>query len=154
MWTSRRKSWQGGARKSSESFRNPTLNIPHLRRVLARISTSSQVIDARVLLNDISPRGLRLFCSLPLNPGDEVKVTLHHPRPVTMRAVITERRAPMRQGHIVSDRSYVHRLTAEFVFSSDDERAALAEFVSELAQCHGIRPTAAIGEVEFPGSFV
>ncbi len=154
MWTSRKTKWQNRSGSSSEPFRNPTLNIPHLRRVLARISTPSQVFDARVLLNDVSFRGLRLFSSISLNPGDEVNVTLHHPRPITVRAVITERLAPMRQGHIVSERSYAHRLTAEFDFSSDDERAAMAEFVSELAQCHGIRSTAAIGEVEFPSPFV
>jgi len=121
---------------------------------MARISTGSQIFDARVLLNDVSPGGMRLFSCIALNPGHAVEVTLDHPRPITVRAVITERLAPMRQGHIVSPRAYVHRLTAEFNFSSDDERAAMTEFVVELAQSHGIRPSAAIGEVEFPSPFV
>jgi hypothetical protein len=154
MWTSRKRSWQTGNRKSSTPYRDEVLSFPHLRRVLARLSTGRQIFDARLLLNDLSARGARLFSSIPLNPGTEVAVTLSYPRPISVRAIVTERRAPLREGHIVSDRSYAHRLTVEFDFASEDERAAMTEFVSELAQSHGIRPTAAIGEVEFPEAFV
>jgi hypothetical protein len=154
MWTSRKKNWQTENRKSSTPYRDETLNFPHLRRVLARLSAERQIFDARLLLNDLSARGARVFSSIPLNPGTEVSITLNDPRPISVRAIVTERRAPLREGHIVSDRSYAHRLTLQFDFSSEDERTAMAEFVAELAQAHGIRPTAAIGDVEFPGAFV
>ena len=60
----------------------------------------------------------------------------------------------MRQGHIVSANTFSHRLALEFLFSSEDECCAMAEFVAELGVVHGVRATAPIGGVEFRAPFV
>ena len=131
------------------------LSLPHLRRVAARVRFESQIFDARVLLNDISPEGIRVFSSLPLVPGDRLEVTLFEPRLLSVQGLVVERFAPMRQGHILTNgRTYPYRMSVEFQFSSEDERLALAEFVNELFSQHGIRSIGPIGGLEFRDSFV
>ena len=152
MWTSRKGRFQqAGSRPKAPESR---LNFPHMRRVMARIQSGSQIFDAQVLLNDVSERGLRLFSSVPLNPGSMASITLFEPRSLAVKARVIERAAPMRQGHIVSQRTFPHRLSLRFVFSSDDERRAVAEFVRELQEQHGIRATAPITVLEFQDAFV
>ncbi len=153
MWTSRRKRyWTQAGLSSATSEQRP--NLPHLKRVLARMQCDRRIFDGRVLLNDVSEHGLRIFSSMPLDPGSRVSLTLFEPRTLALNAVVEARHAPMRQGHIVSARSYSHRLVLRFLFSSEDERRAVAEFVAELREVYGIRSTAPVGAVEFPSPFV
>ena len=154
MWNSEKKSREQAGDIHRSVLRTGNLSFPHLRRVVARIEAGCRVFDAGVLLNDFSVHGCRLFSSVPLDPGAIVTVNLEQPRRVSVRARIVERRAPMRQGHIVSAHSFAHRLALEFLFSSEDECCAMAEFVAELGVVHGVRSTAPIGGVEFRGPFV
>ncbi|NDD91924.1 hypothetical protein EBZ37_07555 [bacterium] len=155
MWTSRNKlKYQSESASLFGSPQSENLSVPHLKRVSARIQYGCQIFDARILLNDISPEGLRLFSSLPVVPGDRVDITLLEPRTLAVKGLVVERFAPMRQGHILSSRSYPHRLSVRFEFSSEDERLAVAEFVNELFSQHGIRATGPVGGMEFRDTFV
>ncbi len=153
MWKARRRYLQR-LLDSPAVIPKAHMNFPHLRRVSARLQAGSQIFDAMVLLNDISERGIRLFSSLPQVPGTPVLISLFHPRTLAVKAVVQERLAPMRTGHIISQRSYSHRMVLRFDFASDDERRAVAEFVLELRAVHGIRSTAPIGTMDAEEAFL
>ncbi|MEN9723771.1 MAG: hypothetical protein RJB38_1757 [Pseudomonadota bacterium] len=151
MWLKVKKLPNG---KPTTVQRQPLLKFPHLRRVVASIEIEGQSFDARVLLNDIAPGGLRLFSSKPVAPGESVFLTLYEPRILEVKARVIERSAPMRQGHILSAAHFPHRMAVRFEFSSDDEERAVAEFVEDLWVLHGIRATAPITGLEFTEAFV
>ena len=123
-------------RRERERARRPL----HIKRVSAELkvltlpSAAPMVTDARVLLNDFSPKGLGLFCGRPLGVGQEVAITLESPRRIYVRGRIVWCQEYDCESHVLSQRSYSYRIGVQFTFETVEEQKAIKAFCDELSK--------------------
>jgi hypothetical protein len=117
--------------------RNP---LPmHIQRVMAEvrlIGTEEQEAiswDIRLLLNDITHKGVGLFSSVALMPGQEVLVRLQEPRPFFLRGRVVYCREYDTISGIVSAQSFTYRVGIKFQFESLEEERMVKSFCDFLA---------------------
>lgn len=118
-------------RKKREKSRT---NI-HFRRVTAQIKITgglSVVHDVRVVLNDLSAKGLGLFSPVQLFAGQEIAITLEKPRRFYVKARVIYSQPLEGTGKVISDVSYIHRIGLEFILDSPEEAQAVTEFYEEM----------------------
>jgi hypothetical protein len=107
----------------------------HFRRVTAQIKITggnSCVHDVRVILNDLSPKGLGLFSPVNLHVGQEVAITLEKPRRFYVKARVVYSHPLEGAGKVITDCAFGHRVGLEFVLDSPEEAQAVTEFCEEM----------------------
>jgi hypothetical protein len=107
----------------------------HFRRVSAQIKVlggMSLIHDARVILNDLSPKGLGIFAPVALHSGQEVAITLEKPRRFYVKARVVYSLAIDGAGKVITDCTYCHRVGLEFILDSPEEAQAVLEFYEEM----------------------
>jgi hypothetical protein len=110
----------------------------HLKRVTAEIkvlsSPASQptITQARVLLNDLNPKGMGLFSATPLMVGQEVAITLEQPQRIYMRGRIIWCQEYDVDSHIMSSHSFSYRMGIQFIFESAEDEKAVKDFCEQL----------------------
>ncbi len=124
-------------------------NTLHLKRVPAELRVSSAKLGApaivsmaRIFLNDITAKGVGMFCSDPLVAGTIVAVTIEEPKRFFVRGRITWCQ-PLESGSAIisSDNSrYAYRAGIEFIFDNPGEEEEVKKFVAELAAQHVYGP--------------
>jgi hypothetical protein len=102
-------------------------------RILAKPTAAAPVTEARLILNDISPNGLSLFCASPLAVGTEVAITLEEPVRVYVRGRIVSCLEYDPGHHIVSAQSFSYRVGILLHFETPTEKAGFKEFVEMIA---------------------
>jgi hypothetical protein len=120
-------------RRERERNRRPL----HLKRVQAQIKILSQsvepeITEARVILNDFSPKGLGLFSSKPVLVGQEVAITLDKPRRIYVRGRVVWCQEYDAGSHVLSATSFSYRMGVQFVFETQEELQSIQEFCDEL----------------------
>lgn len=109
----------------------------HIKRVNAEIKLLSlqaepQVTIARVILNDLTPKGMGLFCASPLLVGQEVAITLEEPKRIYLRGRIVWCQEYDADSHVLSQQSYSYRMGIQFIFESPEEQVAIRRFCEQL----------------------
>lgn len=115
----------------------------HIRRVVAELRVLGSglgkptvVTQARVMLNDISPKGVGLFCSTPLQPGQEVAITLDEPRRIYLRGRIIWCQNQESESHIISEKTFAFRMGIQFTPQSATEEEDIVKYCQELAEAY------------------
>lgn len=109
----------------------------HLKRVFGQLRLSqdlgsNETLQCRVVLNDVTPQGARLFVPRPLEVEQWVALTLEQPKKfyITGRVVACAQNSST--GKIITNEKFDHRVTIEFIFNSDEERQAVKAFCDEM----------------------
>lgn len=109
-----------------------------LRRTHAQVKIlmppASVVTDARLLLNEISPNGLSLFCAAPVNVGVEVAITMEDPTRVYVRGRVVSCLEYESSQHVMSTQTYHYRVGVMFLFDTPAERSEFKRYVDSLSQ--------------------
>jgi hypothetical protein len=111
----------------------------HIRRTHAQLkivsppTPNNQILDVRVVLNDISPKQMCLFSSTPLAPGQIAAVTIDEPRRIYVRARILGCQELDCESKVISTQAFGYRLTLAFIFESEEEERQFKSFYEELA---------------------
>ncbi|MGZ3688430.1 MAG: PilZ domain-containing protein [Bdellovibrionota bacterium] len=125
-------------RRQRERYRRPL----HLRRVDGQLKTVTQsdaspvATDARVLLNDLSPKGVGLFSPTKLGVAQEILLVLNEPRKMEIRGKVAWCQHHNPNSHILSANSFSWRLGIEFHFKDEAEQKAMEEFCEELFKAY------------------
>lgn len=107
----------------------------HFRRVSAQVKILgglSLVHDARVVLNDISPKGMGIFSPVHLYAGQEIAITLEKPRRFYVKARVVYSQPLEGVGKVITENHFHHRIGLEFVLDSPEEAQAVTEFYEEM----------------------
>lgn len=110
----------------------------HFKRARAEVKLSglgadpTKIIEARVLLNDITPKGIGLFTTSPMLPSQEISITVDQPKRLYVRGRIVWCMEHNANTHILSETKYAYRVGIQFIFDTEEERQALAKYVQEL----------------------
>lgn len=115
----------------------------HLKRVVAEIRIpagnlggQAQNLAARVVLNDLSVKGVSVFSPVMLNAEQEVQITLDHPRKFFVRGRVAWSQEVVTETHVISQNPFRYRIGVEFSFTSPEEEEEVRKFVQELVQEH------------------
>lgn len=103
-------------------------------RIQSQNGGEPYIVETRLILNDMTARGVGLFVPDPILVGQEVSITLEYPRPIFLKGRVYACVEVMASGRVVSEVKCAYRLGIEFVFDSEEEEAAIREFAEDLYQ--------------------
>jgi hypothetical protein len=126
------------AREEAKERRRPRL---HFQRTVGELRLapdwpggSEELLPARVVLNDLYPRGVFVFTPSALMPGRECAITIPEPRRFYIRGVVTSCKEIATGGRVLpSDAAFKYRVAIEFDFGSVYEEESVREYCTELA---------------------
>jgi hypothetical protein len=121
-------------RREKERAKKPM----HLRRVVGQLKAANneEAANARVLLNDLTPKGMGLFCSKPMMVGEEVSLTLEQPKQFYVKGRVVWCQEYSVDSHVLSKVSYSYRVGIEFIFDTDEDRKTVEDYCAELMKKH------------------
>jgi Tfp pilus assembly protein PilZ len=107
--------------------------------------TPALLAETRIVLNDLSPFGVGLFSEKPFNVGQEVALTLEHPRRIFVKGKIAWCEDQTPHSHVMSAKPFGYRLGIQFTFQTEQEQETLKQFCEELSRevLHASMPSAA-----------
>jgi hypothetical protein len=141
MWqapNSRVRAIAQAKKREKERNRRPL----HLKRVVGEIKVTGglgqtpTVTQARVVLNDFSPKGVGVFSNAALEQGQEISLTLNDPKRFYARAKVVYCQEYGSESHIVSEQSYQFRVGLQFLFENDEEKKEVEKYCEELMKAH------------------
>lgn len=115
----------------------------HVNRVNARLDlnqseafpdANSPSQDVRVVLNDLTPKGVGIFCTAALTIGQEISLVIPSPLEITIQGKIIWCQEYSMNSHVLSAQSFSFRAGIEFVLKTEDEKLALENLCSEVSQ--------------------
>jgi hypothetical protein len=126
-------------KREREKKRRPV----HLKRVSAEIrplatklGQAAAVTAARVLLNDITVKGLGIFSEHAMTPGQSISITLEEPRRFYVKGRVVWCQEFEGESRVLSAQRYSYRVGIQFVFQSAEEQAEVEKFLTELSEQH------------------
>ncbi len=136
MWQSSNNSKPSrGGKKASL---NPGIDPFHLKRVqcdlkVGGLGAPQELIEARALLNDLSPVGIGIYTAQGIRPGDEATLTIAQPKPFFVKGLVVWCHELEPSKRIISVNSFPYRIGVRFLFQNDEERETVRKFCLELA---------------------
>jgi hypothetical protein len=110
----------------------------HIQRVNAEI-TYQAAPDApqvqqpiRILLNDLTPKGLGLFGVTLLPVNQEITIQLIQPRVMKLRARIAWSQRYDNDTHVLSNQSFSFRSGVSFLFANAEDEKAVLELYQQI----------------------
>lgn len=122
--------------------RDRLLHPIHFRRVEATLTVTAtgaetpQSFPVRVILNDLSPKGMGLFVTQALVAEQDVTIQLKDPREITVSGRVVACQEYHNEGHILTPKSYPYRMGIRFLFKTAEEEKAFQDFCNELSVNH------------------
>lgn len=109
----------------------------HLRRVRGEIKTvgdlSSPVqTEARVILSDIFPDEMAFFVDQSFDHGQILALTMDDPKRFYVRGKVTKCEKHDVNTHIIQENTFSYRISIEFVFENEEERAEVRKFCEQI----------------------
>jgi hypothetical protein len=115
----------------------------HIKRVHAELKIMpsalggpAQISSARIMLNDMTSKGVGIFSTELMHPGTEVQISISHPKVFFVRGRVTWCQEHDVNSHILSQTAYSYRVGIEFVFQSPEEEKQVKEYCALLAKDH------------------
>jgi hypothetical protein len=92
-------------------------------------------IDARVLLNELSPHGVGLYAEEAIPNGTQITLRLEEPKEVILNGkVIWSQESPDQK--VISKKRFSLRLGVQFLFATKEEEEAFKAFWEDLQKTH------------------
>jgi hypothetical protein len=114
----------------------------HIKRVRAEIKTVGElaapalVTQARVLLNDFSPKGVGVFAHAPIIVGQLVSLTLEEPKRFYVKGRVVWCQEYAMESHVLSETPFHYRMGIEFVFETPEEEQQVKDYCEALGHDH------------------
>ena len=117
----------------------------HIKRVHAEIKLvnpraaqgeAAVLVDARLLLNDLSPKGMGVFSAQAMDAGQEIAITLQDPSRIYLRGKVIHCQEFDANSHVLSAKSFSYRIGIQFLFETADEQAAVKKFCEQISREH------------------
>jgi len=133
MWQQNQKP-KLGVKKTSRTKTNK--RPMHFRRVRATMkildSDDGQILEGRVVLNDLRPGGMLIYLAEFIEPGSEIAVTLEEPKGLFLKGRAERVEDFNQSSHIMSDNPFSFRVHMEIVYEDEDERSRIAEICEQV----------------------
>lgn len=120
----------------------------HLKRINAQLELNStpqegaEKVSVRILLNDLSTKGVGLFSPHFLAPGQMIILTITDPLQITLHARVIWCQEHSANSHVITNHSYSYRLGIEFTLETLEEQQSIKAFCDEVAKTYLYSPKA------------
>lgn len=94
----------------------------------------SDKTDVRVILNDLSVKGVGLFSPTFFNPGQEIVLGIVDPMKLDIRGRVIWCQEHDANSHILSKEPYSYRLAIEFILPTLEEQQGIKAFWEEVCK--------------------
>ena len=127
-------------RKARAEARERARQSLHVKRVTAEIRSlnsrqpeSNPEIEgsARILLNDLTPKGLGIYCNKAFIAGTEVAISLTVPGTIHLHGQVTYCQEQEHKTHVISAIPFYFRIGIKFLFENAAEEAAVKKYCDE-----------------------
>lgn len=133
--------WQSGFRRNANKpkKKEQSNSTKHMKRVAAQVKIGGgmglppQMIQARILLNDIKPTQVDIFATQPILVGQSVALTLDEPKRFYARARVVACKEVPTERKIITPVNYNFRMGLDFIIESQAEENALKDFYHEIS---------------------
>ena len=114
----------------------------HLMRITVEVrktaadgiqTEATQPLKARVLLYDLSPIGVGLFCSAPIPPSQKITLAFSAPATIFIEGKVVYCQEIVTDSHIISETPFSFRVGVQFHFATDEDATAMKKFCDDLA---------------------
>jgi hypothetical protein len=142
--------------KNAKKRQQDRLNRPlHIKRVRAEIrlvphkethaqattqGENGQAIEARVMLNDLSPHGIGIYSKEKMVVGQKVQITLDEPKRITVTGSVVWCQEQRTGGAIISTQAHNYRVGVKFQFASPEEEKTFMDYCIEIEKAHLYSP--------------
>ncbi len=113
-------------------------NFPNqrLQRTSAQIQIreTGDVITGRVFLSDLTPDGVGIFLTAPLQKGEEVFLVLEYPKHLFIRAEVVWCNLYRRSTPIISAENFQYRAGIKFQFDTETDQLLVSRYFEEIVQ--------------------
>jgi hypothetical protein len=126
-------------RREREKSRDPGL---HFRRVRVELrlpddfGAATRVVPAKAILNDLTPKGLKVFTPVALEPGTELAITIQAPQYFFIRARVMFCHELGYDPRVLTATPSRYRVGLTFSFQSLGEEAAVESYVEQVFNEH------------------
>lgn len=109
----------------------------HIRRIIGDVEilatnvTEASQAQCRVVLNELTPKGMAIYLKEPLVTGQELIVTLMEPTPIQLRGKVVSCLTTYNESHIMRD-EFPSRITMFFSFKTEGEKKMVQDFYDSL----------------------
>jgi hypothetical protein len=134
MWQSSNPRARAMAKKRERQRNRKPLHIKRVTGDLKFIGSDADISHVRVVLNDITPKGVGVFCESALMVGREVALTIEEPKPIYLRARIAWCQEVESTGHIISANPCNYRIGLMFLYETAAEQAAVKQWCEAITK--------------------
>lgn len=118
---------RGRAARKKKQITASTFQRCHYKRTAAFLHIRSPegtptVVAARIVLNDVSQKGVLLFSSVPLSIEQKVEIVLTDPHPFSAHGTIRSCQQMAFDQRIISDQQFQYRVSVEFDVMTHEDR--------------------------------
>jgi hypothetical protein len=133
-----RKKFQKTFKRSLPEVQQENNPFVHLRKTPAElildqgVGRPKTIVQALVILNELTPTGVQLFSETPFYPGEEITLNIPSLRNFFVKArIVSCKERPSNPG-ILPTKSFRHRVGLEFDFQSESEAQAVRDYCNYL----------------------
>ena len=105
-------------------------------RITDGFASFSHIVPGRILLNDFTKQGIKIFSQDPLLPGQEVAITIEDPRYFYAHGRVMWSSHLGFDRKVLTDRPFDYRVGIKFVFNSPSEQKAIADYCDYIWSEH------------------
>lgn len=138
MWQAPNQRLRAIANQRKRDRQRMSKKFLHVKRVLAELkimgalNSPPVVAQARVLLNDFTPKGLGFFSTHALTPGSEISFTIEAPKRFYIRAKVLWCQEHDGKAHVISETPFAYRAGIQFLFENEDEEKRVRKYCEDL----------------------
>lgn len=139
MWDSSSRGFRSFFKKPKRTQTKDPRNVLHLKRTHAELLIHQSmsllppiVVQCQVVLNDLSPNGVYVFCTSALPVGQKIQMTLEEPKRFFSRGKILSCQMMILDRKVISQQSYPFRIHVEFEFESETDRDTVRQYCEEI----------------------
>jgi hypothetical protein len=100
----------------------------------ATTDSQIEIIPARVILNDLSSKGVGLFSPFPFIPGQEVIVNITAPIKLQLPSRVVWCQQHDANSHVLSSQPYSYRLGIEFLHPSHEKQESIKIIFDDISR--------------------
>ncbi len=101
-------------------------------RVLEGLASATDTIPARIVFNDFSAKGLKLFSPVPFFPGQTIAIAIEAPISFYIKGKVLGCREVPRGTQVLTQVPYDFRVTVQFQFRSQSEQDAVSAYCEHI----------------------
>jgi hypothetical protein len=125
-------------KREREKSRRPI----HIKRINAQLevkqanSQETFKTHVRLILNDLSTKGVGLFSPEPLVPGQDIVLSIADPHQINLKARVIWCQEHTANSHVISAQPFSYRMGLEFELSTVEEQQSIKVFCEEVSKNH------------------